>query len=207
VFGRKDSIKEFEQMRQALKPAQRFANRTEGEETTTPETTEARISNVESPAVPTANVLVPPPADQRSSVVSVGSTWEGNLKIDGSVRLEGEVSGEVEARETVFVAETARVNAKVRAAQVIIAGSFQGEVNCTERLQIMPTGRVKAELTTKLLTVFEGAIIEGMVRMTSEPVPAAASTATDPYHRKLSDKPAVTPPTERAIAPTTTQTP
>jgi cytoskeletal protein CcmA (bactofilin family) len=151
-------------------------------------------------------ILVPPAVDHRSSVVSVGSSWQGNLKIDGSVRLEGEVTGEIDAKDTVFVAETAKVDAKVRAAQVIIAGSFEGEVFCSDRLQIMPTGRVKAELTTKLLTVFEGAIIEGVVRMNRESQPATAPTPSRPNDansRKPGDKPVVVPLPERAHAAST----
>jgi cytoskeletal protein CcmA (bactofilin family) len=93
------------------------------------------------------------------------------------------------------VAETAKVDAKVHAAQVIIAGSFEGEVDCTDRLQVMPTGRVKAQLTTKLLTVFEGAIIEGVVHM-SGPAPATTNALSMPAHlpdtaaKKPGDKPA-----------------
>jgi len=200
VFGRKDSIKEFEQMRQALKPAERFASRADGDEVVTqdPNSGNGAVASIQAP--PMGEILVPPAVDHRSSVVSVGSSWQGILKIDGSVRLEGEVTGEIDAKDTVFVAETAKVDAKVRAAQVIIAGSFEGEVDCSDRLQIMPTGRVKAELTTKLLTVFEGAIIEGVVRMNRESHSAAAPTPSRPNEtsgRRPGDKPVVVPLPER----------
>ncbi|HLZ07138.1 MAG TPA: polymer-forming cytoskeletal protein [Chloroflexota bacterium] len=196
MFGRKDSIQEFEQMRQALKPAERFANRSESDSGPSPENSNAYGANVSKEMTPASNIIVPPEIDHRSSVVSVGSSWDGTLKIDGSVRLEGQVSGEIDAKDTVFVAETAKVNAKVRAAQVIIAGSFEGEVDCTDRLQIMPTGRVKAQLTTKLLTVFEGAIIEGPVHMSggsTSASTAASSTAHLPEmaSKKPMDKPAI----------------
>jgi cytoskeletal protein CcmA (bactofilin family) len=193
VFGRKDSIQEFEQMRQALKPAERFANRPDSETGLSPDSVDANGARVNNSVTQPSGILVPPEIDHRSSVVSVGSSWEGTLKIDGSVRLEGQVSGEVDAKDTVFVAETAKVNAKVRAAQVIIAGSFEGEVDCTDRLQVMPTGRVKAQLTTKLLTVFEGAIIEGMVHMSGASAPASTSAASlETAARKVLDKPMVT---------------
>jgi cytoskeletal protein CcmA (bactofilin family) len=183
MFGRKDGIKEFEQMRQALKPAERFASRSDSENT----------SSGEGQNVATANApkdMTTPPAlgldiDERSSVVSFGSCWQGNLKIDGSVRIDGEVSGEIDARETVYVAESAKVDAKIRAARVIIAGDIQGEVNCSDRLEVMPTGRVRAQLTTRTLTVFEGAFIEGQVHMTR---PEANSNSAPPANRDVSLK-------------------
>jgi cytoskeletal protein CcmA (bactofilin family) len=182
MFGRKDSIKEFELMRQALKPAERYANRSDSE----------NASSGEVQNVPTANAPkdMTPPAlgldiDERSSVVSFGSCWQGNLKIDGSVRIDGEVSGEIDARETVYVAESAKVDAKIRAARVIIAGDIQGEVNCSDRLEVMPTGRVRAQLTTRTLTVFEGAFIEGQVHMTR---PEANAGSAPPANRDVALK-------------------
>ncbi len=178
MFGKKDSIKEFEQMRQALKPAERYAQKSESEGASSAEGQDSLKTATSDSAMqlPALSVDI----DDHSSVVSFGSCWQGNLKIDGSVRIDGQVSGEIDARETVFVAESAKVNAKIRAAKVVIAGDIEGEVNCTDRLEIMPTGRVRAELTTRSLTVFEGAYIEGQVHMTRNetavtPAPAPAS--------------------------------
>ncbi len=172
MFGKKDPMKEFEQLRTALKPAERFAVHTEKAEKDDGKAEENVNVHSSTPRADRATGAPPgdtahvPSLDDRSSVVSVGSIWQGNLKIDGSVRIEGQVTGEIDARETVFVAETARIDAKVRAAYVVIAGEVEGEIQCTERIEIMPTGRVKAELTTKSLTVFEGAFIEGQIHMT-----------------------------------------
>lgn len=117
------------------------------------------------------------PVDEQSSVCSQNANWQGTLKIEGSVRVNGQLSGEIEARDTVFVAESARVDAKVRANSVIIAGSFQGQVYCSERLEILPTGRVTGEVTTRSLVVHEGAFAEGQVHMTSEAQAAAPEPA------------------------------
>ena len=181
VFGKKGSMEEFEQMRNALKRNDRFSevenNRTEVNE----------VANPGSDTPVTVTPLQPQPANQarnsiptgeNTSIISVGSTWQGTLKIEGSVRVEGQLSGEIEARDTVNVAEGAEVNAKVRAAFVSIAGRFQGEVHCSERLEIMPTGRVNAELMTKSFVVHEGAVLEGQVQMTDGKRPTAHAEGT-----------------------------
>lgn len=117
------------------------------------------------------------PVDEQTSVCSQNANWQGTLKIEGSVRVNGQLSGEIEAKDTVFVAEAARVDAKVRANSVIIAGSFQGHVYCSERLEILSTGRLTGEVTTRSLVVHEGAIAEGQVHMTSAAQAAAPGTA------------------------------
>jgi cytoskeletal protein CcmA (bactofilin family) len=174
MFGRKDSMKEFEQMQKALKPAERFSGREGTDEPVSGEPSGVTVTPMTSNAT-TASLLMPkaatPPVGEQSSVVSLGSSWQGSLKIEGSVRVEGQITGEIDAKETVFVAESAQVDAKVRAAFVVIAGEFQGEVHCTEKLEITPTGRVRAELTTKSLIVHEGAFLEGQIRMSTPPGP------------------------------------
>src|SRR5437867_13167161 len=50
-----------------------------------------------------------------TSILGTGSSWSGNLNSEGSVRLDGEVSGEINAAGTVLISEGARVNAKIEA--------------------------------------------------------------------------------------------
>jgi cytoskeletal protein CcmA (bactofilin family) len=128
----------------------------------TPMSPVVRPEEPRKPAVPSSTL------PDLSSVVSTGSSWQGSLKVEGSVRVEGKLSGEVDAGELVFVAETAEVDAELRAATVVIAGRFKGKVQSRERLEIMPTGKVSAELTTKSLVVHDGAFVEGQVHMSEK---------------------------------------
>ncbi len=133
--------------------------------------------------------------DRCDSLVSGGSTWQGNLKIDGSVRVDGKLSGEVEAENTVHISEGAQVDAKVHAAYVVIAGSFEGQVDCTERLELMPTSRVKGDFAAKSLMVHEGAFVDGQIRVVRNErgageqasLPATPSVETGNSKRKLLD--------------------
>ncbi len=197
-------------MRQALKPAERFAAPTqESNPSTTRDvagsaTSSAQSSgNIASQTSPEAkeNMKV---SDNCSTVLSSGTAWEGSLKTQGSVRVEGHLSGEIDATDTVHVAEGAQVDAKIRAAFVVIAGQFQGEVDCRERLEIMPTGQVKAQLTTKSLVVHEGAFIEGQIHMSEPKQTSAANQSAIP--NRLSQ--ALAKPPEKdgkpAAAPSTT---
>ncbi len=139
----------------------------------------------------------PTPPQDCASVVSIGSTWQGTLKIDGSVRIDGQFSGEVEAQDTVHIAESARVDAKISATYVVVAGSFQGEMHCRERLELLPKSRTSGQLSTKLLIVHEGAFIDGQLHMSAEESAAAVAApagrpAASPIRPQREPSPALT---------------
>src|SRR2546428_3331648 len=103
-----------------------------------------------------------------SSILGAGSNWNGNLSTEGSVRLDGEVSGEIKAAGTVLISEGARVDAKIEASFVIVAGSFDGQILCAEWLELQASSRIKGSIKTKRLSVGDGAFIYGEIRMVED---------------------------------------
>ncbi len=118
---------------------------------------------------------IPTPPDRCVDVIAAGSKWKGMLNIQDSVRIEGQLNGEVEAKGTIHISEGATVEAKLRAAFIIISGNFKGEVRCLEKLELMPRSKVQGDLETKALNVHEGATLDGTIRMTTDKAAAAAS--------------------------------
>lgn len=115
--------------------------------------------------------------DKCTNIIASTSKWSGTLTVEDSVRIDGQVSGEVVAKGTVHISEGARVEAKVRAAFVVIRGSFKGEARCSEKLELMPKSRVEGSFYTKLLNVHEGALVDGNIQMQSERVAAKGPEA------------------------------
>src|SRR5690606_36954317 len=79
-------------------------------------------------------------AESSESVIDRHSHFNGLYRTARDLRIEGSVEGEIECDGTVIVAQEARVAAKVRARNVIIAGSANGEITCQEQFTIQPTG-------------------------------------------------------------------
>ena len=109
----------------------------------------------------------PTPPDRCANVIAAGAKWQGTLTVDDSVRIEGNFSGEIRSKGTVHVSEGAQVDAKVRAGFVVVSGNFRGEIRCEQRVDLMPRSRVTGEVITKVLSVHEGAILDGRVQMTA----------------------------------------
>lgn len=110
----------------------------------------------------------PTPAEKCTNVIAAGAKWQGNLNVEDSVRIDGTFSGEIDAKGTLHVAEGAQVDAKVRASYVVISGEFRGEIRCEQRVDLMPRSRVNGEVITKILSVHEGATLDGSVKMSGD---------------------------------------
>jgi cytoskeletal protein CcmA (bactofilin family) len=102
------------------------------------------------------------------NVIAVGAKWKGSLVIADSVRIDGQMSGDIDAKGTIHISEGAQVDAKIKATYIVICGSFKGEVRCSERLELLPKSKVQGEIVAKVLNVHEGAIVDGSIRMSAD---------------------------------------
>ncbi len=94
-----------------------------------------------------------------------GTRITGKLEFEGPSRIEGHVEGEVLARDTVTVGESAVVNARVEGVVIVIQGTVTGDVVAESRLEIRAPGKVIGDVTTPILVINEGAILEGRCSM------------------------------------------
>jgi cytoskeletal protein CcmA (bactofilin family) len=97
-----------------------------------------------------------------------GSKISGKLSFDGPTRIDGQVDGEITAKESVTIGETAIVTAQIKAASVIVAGKVSGDIIGTQRIEIRPSAKVIGNLTAPILVVHEGALFEGHCSMQPE---------------------------------------
>jgi len=122
---------------------------------------------------------VPPPIpalDMQTSVIAHSTAWSGDLESSGSLHVHGRVEGSLTARDTIFIAEEADVEAVIRAANVTIAGNVRGSVHCTERFEVLPHGKVTGEIHSPAIAIHDGAIIAGEISMTPSNSGRASST-------------------------------
>ena len=66
------------------------------------------------------------------------------------------------------MAKSARVNARIAAPEIVIAGEFDGEAEASGRIELLATARVRATLDTQNLILAEGSFFEGRCRTRPE---------------------------------------
>lgn len=103
--------------------------------------------------------------DDEVTVIGPGATLEGLLVSGGSLRIEGEVRGEVRAEGGVLVAPQAKVEAEVRAQSLRVEGRYTGNAEISSRIELGPTAQVEGNLTCGGLVVQEGALFNGQTSM------------------------------------------
>ena len=94
-----------------------------------------------------------------------GTKVNGKLVLEGTARIEGQVEGEISAREALTVGEGAVVNAKISGTSIVIEGRVTGDVTAHQRVELRAASRVQGNITTPSLVVHEGAFFEGQCKM------------------------------------------
>src|SRR5881396_905623 len=97
-----------------------------------------------------------------------GTKVNGKLVLEGTARIEGQVEGEISARDALTVGEGAVVNAKISGTSIVIEGRVTGDVTARERLELRASGRVQPATTAPVSA-------DRRAPDPPVPVPAAAS--------------------------------
>jgi cytoskeletal protein CcmA (bactofilin family) len=107
------------------------------------------------------------PADGQAHL-DRGTKASGKLSFEGPVRIDGEVDGEIAAKDSVTIGESAVVTADVHAASVLVAGRVSGNISASGRIELRPSARVECDLHAPVVVIHEGAQFEGRCSMRSE---------------------------------------
>jgi cytoskeletal protein CcmA (bactofilin family) len=106
-------------------------------------------------------------ASVRQAYLDRDSKVEGKLSFKRSVRVDGQIDGEIFAKDLI-IGESALVTAQIKAASVIVAGTIKGEIIASESIEIRASARISGKLTSPILVMHEGAAFEGHCAMQSE---------------------------------------
>jgi cytoskeletal protein CcmA (bactofilin family) len=108
------------------------------------------------------------------TIVGQGAKLEGNVVSAGSLRIDGQVKGQISADGDVMLSPQSQVEADIRAQNVSVAGRFKGNIVVKARTEIAKGGRVEGNITSKTLVVEEGAVFQGQSIM-EQPTPQQAA--------------------------------
>lgn len=107
------------------------------------------------------------PQEIHYSLIDPSTAVNGKLRTEGDLQIEGLLEGELDCLGRVFIAEGARVVARIGGRTVVVAGEVEGDIVCQERFEALATARVSGSVRTPQLTVHEGATMDGSITMSS----------------------------------------
>lgn len=103
--------------------------------------------------------------DEINAFLGTGTSYEGRLVFQGSVRMDGEFSGEVCSEGTLIVGKDARLNGTFQVGQMIISGTVDGDLAVSGKLVLHGTAKVGGSMRAGMLVVEEGAKLDGHIEM------------------------------------------
>ena len=114
------------------------------------------------------------------TIVGQGAKLEGTVVSAGSLRIDGQVKGQINADGDVTLSPQSQVEADIRAQNVQVAGRFKGSIVVKGRAEIARGGRLEGNLTSKTLVVEEGAVFQGQSIMDQPPAGQAPPAPPKP---------------------------
>lgn len=130
------------------------------------------------------------------TIVGAGARLEGNVVSAGSLRIDGQVKGQINADGDVSLSPQSQVEADIRAQNVSVGGRFKGNIVVKGKAHLARGGRVDGNITSKTLVIEEGGVFHGQSIMdagaaggASSGAPAAQPAASSEDKGKQQEKP------------------
>lgn len=103
-----------------------------------------------------------------SSIIGADMVIEGNITAKDAIRVEGNVTGNVETDGALVISATGKVNGNVKGSSIVIGGVLEGDLLSTGKTEVISTGKVIGNMKTKSLIVDENAVFQGQCIMNEE---------------------------------------
>ena len=91
--------------------------------------------------------------------------FEGKLKFEGALRIDGHFEGEITAKGNLIIGEEALVKADILVSYASISGEFHGNITAEQRIDLRAPGKVFGNIQAPSVVIDEGVIFEGSTRM------------------------------------------
>ena len=115
---------------------------------------------------------------------------KGQIFSREDLTIDGEVEGTVELQENrLTVGPNGRVQATVKAREIVVLGTIHGNVEATDKIDIRKEAKLVGDIKTQRIVIEDGAYFKGSIDITKpdvakppapkpQPAPAASAPAT-----------------------------
>lgn len=135
--------------------------------------------------------LTPRGASAGSAALGKNVTVKGQIFAREDLTIDGEVEGTVECHEhRLTIGPNARVQAGLKAREIVIQGSIQGNVDATDKIDIKKEAKLVGDIKTSRIVIEDGAYFKGSIDISkpnaARPQAQAAGSTSTPAQQPLS---------------------
>jgi cytoskeletal protein CcmA (bactofilin family) len=115
-----------------------------------------------------------------NSIIGEGTRFNGELDLNGLLRIDGDFCGTVRTKGKVLVGKNGRAECTVYAGTVVVGGVVKGNVFAEEKVVILSTGVLLGNVASPRFIVEEGVILNGNCRIVARSSSAHEAHPRDP---------------------------
>ncbi len=103
--------------------------------------------------------------DMVNTTIGAGTILTGDVKVEGSMQVDGDFEGRVEATDTLIVGETGKVEGNATVANAIIGGRMFGNVFASGKIELKRGSQLLGDIETRGLVIEDGVVFQGNCHM------------------------------------------
>jgi cytoskeletal protein CcmA (bactofilin family) len=103
--------------------------------------------------------------DEVETLIGRNAVFEGTIKTDKVIRIDGKVSGNIYA-EGVIIGETAEITGDIEGNVILASGAVKGNINAAENIDLLPSAKIFGDIKTNALSIAEVSQFYGKSSMT-----------------------------------------
>lgn len=104
------------------------------------------------------------------NLIAKGTQITGNISSDGDLRIDGEISGDLDTRGRLVIGASGKIEGEIKCNSCEISGTHKGKLFVSELLSLKATSKVSGEIVTGKLSIEPGAYFAGTCTMSDEPI-------------------------------------
>lgn len=102
------------------------------------------------------------------NLIAAGTKISGELISDGDIRIDGELTGNLESRGRLVIGASGKVEGDIKCKSCEIAGTQKGKLFIAELLTLKASSVVSGDMVTGRLSIEPGAFFMGTCTMSDE---------------------------------------
>lgn len=123
----------------------------------------------------TPPAVAPAGGTSRTTVLGKSMKIVGEISSDEELFVDGELEGKLDLRHRLTVGPSGKVNANIKAKEVVVFGSVRGNVEAEDRIAIRAGATIVGDIKTAGIVIEDGAYFKGGIDISrSEPARPAA---------------------------------
>ena len=100
-----------------------------------------------------------------NTIIGTGAVFTGNVTVKDTIRIDGEVEGDVKTDATLIVGSSGKIKGNIEADTVFTGGCIYGNLTVQNKVEASSTAKIYGDIRTKVIVIDENAVFQGKCDM------------------------------------------